>query len=394
MKYSLPGAKPVSVLLIDDDQLLLQELSEALEAVGSVVYKLPDASKLDCKSVEVFDLMILDISMPGSDGFDIINRLSHCSRTPEVILVTGFGAEVLQSAKEAAERGGVRVRATLTKPVDIGDLSLLLLPGYSRLENLVAENKDPDADAVALEEAISNPGRQVFLPRRRSRDSAIDGFRVTPPGTRTAAGPAIGLLPDQALLLLDTQIKAARLLIESLPENYRLLGFSIELPLRAMIEQDAAHRLMECCANHAEHARQITFVLQHHSVHIHDSAVLRALARLRMLEYGLALDNVGRAESALSQIAALPLTEICVDGELVRQARLWTKSAEVVMSVTTLGHRLALRVSASGIATEQDLRLIRGAGVDVYEGSAVGPPMTADEFRAFIADTTAKAGNS
>lgn len=395
MTYSLPGPKPISVLLIDDDELLLQELSEALEAVGSVVFKLPDASKLDCKSVEVFDLMILDISMPGSDGFDIISRLSNCSRAPELILVSGFGSDVLQSARESAERGGIKVRATLSKPVDIGELSLFLLPDYHGLESLMMESGDGEAGAVVIGDVIADPDKQVFLPRRRTADGTIEGFRVAVPGMDGATRqvpPALS--PEQVLLQLDTQLQASQRFFASLPEDFRILDAHIDLPLQAMLSPDIAQHLMEYCAAHASHARQTTFVLQHHSVHINDSTVLRALARLRMMEYGLALSNVGRADSALSQIAALPLTEICVDGELVRQARLWTKSAEIVMSVTTLGHRLALRVSAAGIATEQDLRLIRGAGIDVYEGSTVGPPMTATQFRDFIADNPTATGQA
>ena len=81
-----------TVLVVDDDQLLLRLLEINLNKVGCQVYKAmdgPTALRIACE--ETPSLILLDLMMPRMDGWEVIRQLKDCEATRDipVIIVTG-----------------------------------------------------------------------------------------------------------------------------------------------------------------------------------------------------------------------------------------------------------------------------------------------------------------
>lgn len=106
------------ILLVEDDSLLADGLARALRQSAYVVEIAPDGRQADrwLESGD-FDLVILDLGLPGMDGSQVLERLrARKQRTPVLIL----------SAREALEE---RVRLLdlgaddyLVKPVALAEL--------------------------------------------------------------------------------------------------------------------------------------------------------------------------------------------------------------------------------------------------------------------------------
>jgi DNA-binding response OmpR family regulator len=81
-------------ILIVDDELLYQRLVKVnLEQEGYEVTQASDGeSALDIISEKTFDLIILDIMMPGIDGFETCERIRQFSSIP-IIMLTAKGEE-------------------------------------------------------------------------------------------------------------------------------------------------------------------------------------------------------------------------------------------------------------------------------------------------------------
>ena len=81
-------------ILIVDDELLYQRLVKVnLEQEGYEVTQASDGeSALDIISEKSFDLIILDIMMPGIDGFETCERIRQFSNIP-IIMLTAKGEE-------------------------------------------------------------------------------------------------------------------------------------------------------------------------------------------------------------------------------------------------------------------------------------------------------------
>ncbi len=82
------------ILVIDDDHELCDLLQEYLEPEGFEIQAVHDGKKgLEKALAETFDLLVLDIMLPGQNGFEVLRQLRNSSEVP-VIMLTARGEDV------------------------------------------------------------------------------------------------------------------------------------------------------------------------------------------------------------------------------------------------------------------------------------------------------------
>src|SRR3954464_3280395 len=81
------------ILLIDDDKRLHELLTAYLEQNGFQVTGAPDGERgLKRLETETFDIVLLDVMMPGLDGLEVCRRIRARSRVP-ILMLTAKGDE-------------------------------------------------------------------------------------------------------------------------------------------------------------------------------------------------------------------------------------------------------------------------------------------------------------
>ncbi len=81
------------ILVVDDDNSLLQLVEQALSLVGGQVYTAMNGSEgLKQFYIHQPNLVLLDIMMPGIDGFEICRLIRQSSNVP-IIMLTALGRE-------------------------------------------------------------------------------------------------------------------------------------------------------------------------------------------------------------------------------------------------------------------------------------------------------------
>ncbi len=117
----------LSLLLVDDDPLLLQSLRDILESDGHVVTTADGGQKgIDAVAAAVergtpFDVVITDLGMPYVDGRKVAAAVATaCADTP-VILLTGWGKRMLSEGDMPPH-----VDRVLSKPPKVADLRAAL----------------------------------------------------------------------------------------------------------------------------------------------------------------------------------------------------------------------------------------------------------------------------
>ena len=89
------GKTRYRVLLVDDDARLRDLLSRYLLEQGFAVKAVGDASMMDrALHREHFDLMVLDLMLPGEDGLAICRRLRAADNALPIIMLTAKGDDV------------------------------------------------------------------------------------------------------------------------------------------------------------------------------------------------------------------------------------------------------------------------------------------------------------
>lgn len=116
------------ILIVDDDTDILNMLSEALTMAGYLVYCAKDATEGMRLLDESIDLLILDVMMPGLDGFEFCKKIRSKVQCPIIFLT----AKVL----EADLIHGLAIGGDdyLTKPFSIGELKARILANLRQSE--------------------------------------------------------------------------------------------------------------------------------------------------------------------------------------------------------------------------------------------------------------------
>lgn len=143
----------IKILLVDDEKQFVDTLAERLAMRGfsaRVAYDGPQALKA---VEEPTDVIVLDLRMPGMDGFEVLRSVKKSNPQVQVIILTGHGGD-------AEEQTAYRMGAYnfLKKPMDIDELLNSIRMAYrDKMENAMvavslAEGGDFDAAQDVLNE--------------------------------------------------------------------------------------------------------------------------------------------------------------------------------------------------------------------------------------------------
>lgn len=109
-----------SILVVDDDELILRSIGTLLDKQGYQVEAAQDGYEaIDKVSKQEFDLIICDIRMPGLNGIDTIQKIRHILKEkrrnsiPEIFF-TGYAEENMEKAAT-----NMKVKEYIYKPFDL-----------------------------------------------------------------------------------------------------------------------------------------------------------------------------------------------------------------------------------------------------------------------------------
>src|SRR3954470_1355173 len=182
------------ILVVDDDQRLRDLLVRYLSGEGYEVKAVPDAKGMDKQlGRERYDLVVLDLMLPGEDGLAICRRLRAQQVSPAIIMLTAKGDDVDRivglemgaddylpkpfNPRELLARinAVLRRQASAQAASSIEGASTLAFEGW-RIDLRLRELRNPEGARVAVTSAefdllktfCERPGRVL------SRDSLLD----------------------------------------------------------------------------------------------------------------------------------------------------------------------------------------------------------------------------
>lgn len=112
--------------------------------------------------------------------------------------------------------------------------------------------------------------------------------------------------------------------------------------------------------------------------------VREQLARLKALGLGVCVDNFGTGYFSLRHLKELPLDCVKIDKSFVADLPHDEDAAAIVRAIVEMAHALRREVLAEGVETDAARRFLSNLGCDRFQGTAICPPLPAEEFADWV----------
>ena len=126
-----------NILIVDDEAGIRQSLKGVLEDEGYKVAAVDSGeSCLETLRRRSFDVILLDIWLPGMDGLETLEMIREAEDAPEIIIISGHGT--IETAVKATKLGAFDF---LEKPLSL-EKTLILVKNAADAKRLRGENRD------------------------------------------------------------------------------------------------------------------------------------------------------------------------------------------------------------------------------------------------------------
>ncbi|WP_432493957.1 putative bifunctional diguanylate cyclase/phosphodiesterase [Kineococcus gypseus] len=143
---------------------------------------------------------------------------------------------------------------------------------------------------------------------------------------------------------------------------------SVNVSPRQLLHPSFPGAVEEVLAETGVEGASLTLEITESSVLSNDPSTTEVLQRLRRLGVGLAVDDFGTGYSALSYLRAFPVTAVKVDRSFVSGLDGSAGDAAVVRAVVGVARALGLHVTAEGVETPVQSRVLADLGVERGQG--------------------------
>jgi DNA-binding NtrC family response regulator len=115
--------KPYSVMILDDEPIVLERLRSTLEKVNLDIETFTDPNDAIKRFAEKkFQILITDLKMKELDGIEVLKLVQKVSPETKVIIITGFAT--VEKAREALKIGAYDF---IAKPFKLSQLRDLVI---------------------------------------------------------------------------------------------------------------------------------------------------------------------------------------------------------------------------------------------------------------------------
>jgi diguanylate cyclase (GGDEF)-like protein/PAS domain S-box-containing protein len=416
-------------------RLLLDRLNQALAAtrrsrvLGALMLLDLDRFKTinDTRGHNIGDELLVQIGQRLLRALRQSDTAARLGGDEFVVLIEGLDSRDLVAAT-AAEISADKLRAALAEPyvIDGGiyhfsaSIGVTLFSGNEDSEMLLRQAdmalyqaKDAGRDAVRF----YNPDMQAMLDARAALEAGLrramqeDEFSLhyqpqvdlggrligaeallrwhPPDGDPVSPADFIPVAEDSGLILgigQWTLQQACRQLAQwSAHPDLDELRMSVNISARQFRQPNFVEQLEAVIAATGIDPARLLLELTESSVIEDIDKAVAIMETVKRIGIGFSMDDFGTGYSSLAQLKRLPLDELKIDRQFVRDLPHDGDDCAIAQAIVALGASLRLQVVAEGVETEGQRDYLRSIGCGTYQGYLFGRPMPAHEFAAAFA---------
>lgn len=409
----------MATLLIVDDELPVRKLLETLlQYEGYHTHSAASGEEaLALVAKQPPDLILLDIMMPGMDGYEVANHLKSDPATANIPII------MLSALSEPSARlSGLQTGAEefISKPVERVELwlrvrNLLRLKTYGdqlkthslMLEQQLRERGSETAKMNvhdlarldlenALRQAVTAGEFQLHYQTKRTvADGQVCGLEALLRWERPGYGAVSPAVFVPILEQLGLIVAVGRWVIEHTCQQIATwqrgaigaIEVSVNVSGQQLIEGDLIADIRQCLADAGVAPQWLEVELTESSLMENTQHTISSLQRLRDMGVKIAIDDFGTGYSSLAYLRRFPLDTLKIDIAFIREVTTNPQDAAIARTIIELAHSLNLRAVAEGVETPAQLAFLKEAGCDQVQGYLFSRPLPVPELERLLLTT-------
>jgi EAL domain-containing protein (putative c-di-GMP-specific phosphodiesterase class I) len=385
-------------LVAEADMAQRRSLVELLGQIGaSRVTDVPDGQlamqSLQAGIAPAVNVAIVDLALPGMDGLELIRALGSAGNPVRLIVTGAQPAGLLFSVETLAQAYGVELLGTISKPVTAVKLKPLL-ENYTPLAGGAGRAEGPRFSfqeiGIGLQKRQFEPFFQPKIELATGQVKGLEAFArwrhpehgVLGPGAFMGALEENGRVDFLDWSMIEMSVQQCR----AFHDQGIPISISLNIAPETLANPAFVRQLTACIGRHKVMPDYLSFEMSESAVLNTDPDFIERLVRLRMMGFGLAIDDYGTGRSNLQLLARIPFTELKIDRSFVDGASKRRPLGTVLKSCLGLAHSLDRMSVAVGVETRQDWDFLQGLGCTYAQGYHIANPMEAAAFPAWLED--------
>jgi len=385
-------------LVAEAEPVQRRALIEALGQLGaSRVTDVPDGPTalrtLQAGFTPKVDVAVIDLALGGMDGLELLRAIAALKSSVRLIVVGAQPASVLFSVETLAQAYGVELLGTIAKPVSSAKLKTLLdnLQPAARPRTVAQSPAFSFAEVgVGLQQRQFEPFFQPKIELATGQVKGLETFARWRHPEHGLLGPGAfidALEQNNRIDFLDwTMIELSVERCRQYHDQGIPISISLNLAPETLAHPNFIRQVSSCMKRHGVMPDYLTFEMTESSILKFDVDFIERLVRLRMMGFGLAIDDYGTGRSNLQLLARIPFSELKIDRSFVDGASKKRPLGTVLKSCMGLAHSLDRMSVAVGVETRQDWDFLQGLGCTYAQGYHIANPMEAGAFPGWLED--------
>jgi EAL domain-containing protein (putative c-di-GMP-specific phosphodiesterase class I)/CheY-like chemotaxis protein len=380
-------SKP-DILIIDDDESVGDSLRSSLGICGYRARWVPALSELP-REGDPPNVIVLDLNMPGRDGFATLDGIAASLRDTSVVIASGQHSRIINAAVQTALAAGLNVLGALEKPYRIRELIALIDRGAARSNRQTAQEDATRVAGFFEDGTLTERASVSYQSKRNLMTGQIVGYEAL---LRIRADPPIN--PEAAflpLVPLAAQIQMTADVIRQATADWRtldILGRASPLAVNCtpavLCHPDFFRIATALMAQSTMPARMLALELTEQPTLEDTHHVARAASRFSMLGFPMIIDDFGKGTTSYERLITMPISEVKIDKEAFWNCLAGTISPSLIREVLTFCRESGISTTIEGVETEAHRAEAVALGADFGQGYLW------DEPAAFSADRDAE----
>jgi EAL domain-containing protein (putative c-di-GMP-specific phosphodiesterase class I)/DNA-binding NarL/FixJ family response regulator len=374
------------LLIFDDEDAIGRLIVKAATMAGFDAASVTDAATFAARlRTDPPNVVVLDLQLGDTDGVAQLRILAERKFPGSVVLMSGFDARVLATARGIGQSLGLKVVDMLEKPLRLAQLEQVL----DRLNQVTTPlTLDRLRRAIANDEMCLEFQPIVSrTPKKLQKLEALIRWDHPTLG-RIPPGDFIPLAEsDVATIdaLTDWVLGAATESYQVLAELGITVPLSINVSAQNLRDLTLPDRVEKRLRGGNMPARHLQIEITESAAFTDAVRTMEILSRLRLKGVALSMDDFGTGYSSLKLLQQMPFSELKIDRSFVTDLTTSKDSRAITKSIIDLAANMELTCVAEGVETEQVAAQLEQLGARNLQGYLVARPMPVESVPTWLA---------